>query len=114
MSKSTEFWTEHLFEKHECGPYEESQARRFDLDAQGVRVTLLAPDWLPPVQPVVTTASGDLLFVLGRMSTPDYKPTNGQGVLLVARRREDGTYGVHVWHELYEWALGYLVGAKGQ
>src|SRR3974390_1591432 len=95
-----DLWTEHLFEKHECGPYEESQTRRFELDAMGERRTLVVPDWLPPVPPVVATKSGDLLFVLGRMSTPDYKPTDGQGVLLVARQRPDGAYGVHVWHEL--------------
>ena len=30
------------------------------------------------------------------------------GVLAVARRQPDGAYAVHVWHELYPWALKYL------
>jgi len=31
-----------------------------------------------------------------------------RGILMLARRDGDGPYVVHVWHEMYPWALEYL------
>jgi len=31
-----------------------------------------------------------------------------RGVLMVAREIDDGSFVVHVWHELYPWALKHL------
>jgi hypothetical protein len=31
-----------------------------------------------------------------------------RGVLMVARADDEGSFVVHVWHELYPWALKYL------
>jgi len=101
-----EVWTDHLFEKHECGP---SAPQAAEIEVDGTKVRILFPHWLPQIDVVTATIAGDLLFALVRIRAPKDWGVNGNGAVLVGRRREDGAYGVHVWHKLYKWALGYLL-----
>lgn len=100
-------WTEHFFEKHECGHYEGDSLRRETMKIDSAEIALWVPRWLPRLEPVTSARRGDLLFVLSRIEKND--PHNaGTPVMLVARRREDASFGVHVWHVLYPWALDHL------
>jgi hypothetical protein len=104
-------WTEHLFEKHECMPYEGDSIRRETMRINGEEFALWLPKRLPRLEPVTGARRDDLLFVVSRVEPKD--PHNpGLPVVLVARRRDDGTFGVHVWHELYPWALDHLTGDR--
>lgn len=99
-------WTDHLLEKHECSSYE--RTRRFDIEFGGRRLALLSPEWLPEVEVARVVGDDDLVFVIGTIKDARNQDIGGDGVVLAARRRDDGSYGVHVWHALYPWALRHL------
>jgi hypothetical protein len=105
-----EVWTDHLFEKHECGP---SSTEAAEIEVDGVKLRILLPRFLPRIEVVTAAIKGELLFILARIRAPKDWGVDGNGAVLVARRRDDGAWGVHVWHELYEWALGHLVPESG-
>ena len=103
-------WTDHLREKHECGPSE--HCLPVPIAAGGRERTLWVADYLADFDEVVVTAeAGDLLFAIARWEYPGggYGDAHGHvPVLLVARRHDDRNYLVHVWHELYDWAFPHL------
>ena len=101
-------WTDHLLEKHECASYE--RTRSLDIELGDRRLALLLPEWLPEVEPITVAEHADLVFVVGAIRAPSDRHVDGDGVVLVARRRDGNSYAVHVWHALYPWALRYLVG----
>jgi len=105
-------WTDHLLEKHECASYE--RTRRLDIELGNRRLSLLCPEWLPEVEPLRVVEDGDLLFVIGAIRTPGNRDIDGDGVHLIARRRGDGSYAVHVWHALYRSALTHLAVADAR
>jgi len=105
-------WTDHFLEKHECSSYE--RTRCLDIEIGDRRVSLLCPEWLPEVEPLRIVEDGGLVFVIGAIREPGNRSIDGDGVVVVARRRDDGSYAVHVWHALYPWALTHLTGADGK
>ena len=54
------------------------------------------------------TVRTDPLLVLIGHHTMKGKDPYERGVLMVARADDEGSFVVHVWHELYPWALKYL------
>ena len=98
-----------LFRKHECGP-SLSRYRPLDLVHEGRSLRVSIPDNLRSPERLeirATLVSDDLAVLIGRHSTPADDPDE-RGVLMVAKRADGGEYVVHVWHELYPWALDYL------
>jgi hypothetical protein len=105
-----EFWVDVLNRKHECGPYL-SRPKEIEVTHGGERLRVWVPDNLPDPErfELKATVRGDGLLVLfGRHSLKDYDDSYDRGILMVARLRVHGAYVVHVWHELYPWALDYL------
>jgi len=51
--------------------------------------------------------SGPRIAVIGRLPPDDLIPEE-TAILMVAKQADDGSYVVHVWHELYHWVLKYL------
>jgi hypothetical protein len=78
-------------------------------DGKPVRISI--PDELDdPDRLEIRATLGDdhRLVLIGHHTMKGDEPYE-RGVLMVARRHEDdGPYVVHVWHELYPWALEYL------
>ncbi|HEX6984393.1 MAG TPA: hypothetical protein VF170_03400 [Planctomycetaceae bacterium] len=101
-----ELWIDQLLEKHECFTFDRYVAR-MEVEHDGERLTLLLPDYLARFEVVRTAGRGGVLFLLGR-DEREFGRGERLGVLAVARRRPDGAYAVHVWHELYPWALKHL------
>ncbi len=111
MSAPTDsrYWVDILDRKHECGPYLSSHVR-LDVDHGGSTLHVWMPKTLPEWNrlKILTTAEAEgRLFLLAshRMRRHD---SDGRGIVMIARRYEDGDYVVHVWHELYPWALTHL------
>ena len=101
-------WLDVLSRKHECGP-SLSPYRSIELDHEGRNLRVSIPDNLDSPERLeirATLVSDDLAVLIGRHSTED--DPEGRGVLMVARPNDAGEYVVHVWHELYPWALDYL------
>ena len=104
-------WLDILNRKHECGP-SLSPHRLIDATLRGEAVRVSIPDNLnQPERLEIRAVLGDerRLVLIGHHAMTlrggeDYE----RGILMVARRREDGVYVVHVWHEMYPWALEYL------
>jgi hypothetical protein len=109
MSRDKSPWLDVLDRKHECGPAL-TDYRTLDLTHDGRPVRVHVPDHLidpERLEILATMGSGALLTLIGHhtMSGPDpYE----RGVLMVARANAAGDFVVHVWHELYPWALKYL------
>jgi hypothetical protein len=102
-------WLEASDGKHECGP---ALADYYTLnlvhDGRPVRVQV--PDYLEDrdrLEILATMGSGPLLTLIGYHAMAVVEPYE-QGILMVARADSEGVFVVHVWHELYPWALKYL------
>ncbi|MEO6808694.1 MAG: hypothetical protein ABI353_06240 [Isosphaeraceae bacterium] len=103
-----DLWVDLLNRKHECYP---TSSIPIEINHEGKRLTLHMPDVL--VQPErleikATVGSGELLVLIGRHTMTDRDDPYERGVLMVARKRDEATYDVHVWHEMYPYALKYL------
>jgi hypothetical protein len=102
-------WLDVLNRKHECGP-SLSSYRTIDLvhEKQPIRVripdNLIDPERL---EILATLGSGPLLAPISHHTMKGKDPYE-RGILMVARTEAEGTFVVHVWHELYPWALKYL------
>jgi len=102
-------WLDVLNRKHECGPTL-SEYRTLDLVHEGHPVRVRIPDNLidpERLEILATLGSGPLLTLIGHHTMKGKSPYE-RGVLMVARADPEGTFIVHVWHELYPWALKYL------
>jgi hypothetical protein len=103
------FWVDILKRKHECGPYL-SDPIKVEVSHNGRSLDVWMPKPLPDFHRTrieATAESDGLLFLVASHSLQRDDP-EGRGILMVARRREDGSYVVHVWHELFPWSLGRL------
>jgi hypothetical protein len=103
-------WLDELDRKHECGP-SLSPYRTLELHHEGRPIRVRIPDNLinPDRLEIRATLCSDSLLVLLGHHTMKRKEPYERGVLMVARAREEGgPYVVHVWHEMYPWALQYL------
>ena len=56
---------------------------------------------------VTPSETGELLFLVAKEPS-GYPDMPYFGLLIVARRRNDGCYAAVVWHGLYPWAIKYL------
>jgi hypothetical protein len=102
-------WLDVLSRKHECGP-SLSDYRTLDLTHEGRPIRVRIPDNLNDperLEILATMGSGPLLTLIGHHTMKGKDPYE-RGVLMVARADLEGTFVVHVWHELYPWALEYL------
>jgi hypothetical protein len=102
-------WLDVLSRKHECGP-SLSPYRTLDLLHEGRPVRVRVPDNLNDPERLeirATVLTDPLLVLIGHHTMKEEEPYE-RGVLMVARAEADGSYVVHVWHELYPWALKYL------
>jgi hypothetical protein len=57
--------------------------------------------------------SQDRICPIGRHTLEDGDDPYERGVLMIGRRTDVSTYTVHVWHELFPWALEHL-GVSGR
>ena len=95
--------------RHECGPaYSDDIPLEVAHEGQPIRV--LIPDNLndPERLEIRATLRSESLFVLIGHHTMKGKNPYERGIFMIDRARDDGVYVVHVWHELYPWALPYL------
>jgi hypothetical protein len=103
-------WIDELNRKHECGPtYSDPIPVQVIVD--GKTYTVLTPDILPSPERLeikTTIVSDDLLMMIGRHTLTDGDDPYERGILMVARKVGDSIYAVHVWHELFPYALKYL------
>jgi len=102
-------WLDVLNRKHECGPAL-SEYRTLSLMHEGQPVRVRIPDNLNDperLQILATIGSGPLLTLIGHHTMEGDHPYE-RGVLMVARSDSEGSFVVHVWHELFPWALRYL------
>src|SRR5262245_3401263 len=90
-------WVDCPDEKHECFSYGEPVA--ISVQHEGRDLQVLVPDYLTDVNPLIMSLAGPVLFVLARQD----QKWDGRhlGVVLVAKHRENDTYEVRIWHELY-------------
>ena len=95
--------------KHECGPAY-SDYISLELTHEGQPVRVLIPDNLNDSERLeirATLRSESLLVLIGHHTMKGKDPYE-RGIFMIARAKDDGVYVVHVWHELYPWALPYL------
>ena len=95
--------------KHECGP-SLSRFRTLDLLHEGQPIRVHIPDNLNNPERLeigATIRTGPLLVLIGHHTMKGKDPYE-RGVLMVAPADDEGSFVVHVWHELYPWALKYL------
>jgi len=102
-------WLDVLNRKHECGP-SFSDYYTLELQHEGQSLRVQIPDNLNDPERLeirATIASDSLLVLIGYHTMKEEDPYE-RGILMVARAEADGSFVVHVWHELYPWALKYL------
>jgi hypothetical protein len=102
-------WLDILERKHECGA-SLADYRDLEVTHAGRPVRVSVPDTLDHPERLeirATLASENLLVLIGHYATKPDDPYE-RGILMVARRQEDDSYVVHVWHEVYPWALEKL------
>lgn len=75
-----------------------ARPRMVTVEHEGEDLRVALPAHCPAADVMVTSTSGDLLFLIGRVQ-PDHDNETDYGVLLVGRRGEDGTYATLLWHE---------------
>jgi hypothetical protein len=104
-------WLDELGEKHECGP-SYSEYRAIEVEHEGAILHVSAPDHLEHPERFkarMVLASERHLTLIGSYETEHtYFPGEPRVFLMVAGREDAGPYVVHVWHELYPWALEHL------
>ena len=105
MKDDDKLWIDQLRHKHECFTYDR-YSRQVEIEHDGQRYSVLMPDYEAPIHIRHVAQSGELLFLLGRHEQTFADEHSGW--MAVARRRDDGVFVVHIWHELYPWALQYL------
>lgn len=103
-------WIDELHRKHECGP-SLSPFTSMEVEVGGRATTLHLPqrfDDLSQLQLKAVIGDGPLIAVLAT-HPGDADILIPTSILMVARRSDDDSYVVHVWHDLYHpWALQHL------
>ena len=102
-------WLDVLNRKHECGPAL-SDYLSLEVSHEGRSVHVRIPDNLNDperLEILATMGAGPLLTLIGHHTMKGDQPYE-RGILMVARADAEGIFVVHVWHELYPWALQYL------
>lgn len=112
MSDSAERgpWLDILKRKHECGP-SYSPPIRIEVEHEGRILQVLVPHVRPKPRRLELKAiirDDSLLCLIGRHTLEDGDDPYECGIVMIARRDEEGRYVVHVWHELFPYALEYL------
>ena len=108
-------WLDELREKHECGP-SYVPYRTMEVAHEGATLLVSLPDQLDHPERLEVSVASENHSLLGRHLTliGSYETERGyfsdepNVVLMAAHRRDDGPYVVHVWHDLYPWALDHL------
>ena len=97
-----------LCRKHE---YYDSDIEPIEAVHEGRRLTLLAPEVVIESERIevrTILTSDDLIVAIAHHSiTGKYAPDE-RGIILIGRKRDESTYLVHVWHELFPQALELL------
>jgi hypothetical protein len=109
MPERTEYpWLVTLDRKHECGPGYSPFVRIEVPDGEESVVIAIPGLLIAPKRRSLrgTMRSGSLITLLAWHDMEDKDPYE-RGIVMVACL-EEGGYVVHVWHELYPWALSYL------
>lgn len=101
------FWIDCLHEKHECWTYERFRTS-IPLKVGRREVQLHLPSDLDEIEILFTAERGRILFILARNLNEWAQRAECDGVLMVAKRLENGDYAVAIWHELYGYALKHL------
>lgn len=102
-------WLDELGRDHECGP-SLLPYRSVDLMHEGTTVRISLPDCLDYPERLeirLSLVSDRHLALIARHAGED-DGREPRVILLVARRRDNGTYVVHVWHELFPESLKSL------
>jgi trans-aconitate methyltransferase len=102
-------WLDELHRKHECGP-SLSDYRTIEVIHEGETLRVQIPDNLNDPERLeirATVRTRDLLVLLG-YHTQSGRDLCERGILMVARQEDEGSYTVHVFHEMYPWALTHL------
>ena len=111
IDRSERPWLDILTHKHECGPAL-SPYRTMEIDHDGTTLRIALPDRLDHpggLEIRLVLASERHLVLIGSYETEHgYFSDEPNVVLMAAHRRDDGPYVVHVWHDLYPWALENL------
>jgi hypothetical protein len=102
-------WVDVLNGKHECGA-SLSRYSTVEIVHEGQQARVRIPDNLnnpERLEILAAIGTGPLLALIGYNTMEGPYPYE-RGILMVARAQPDKTFVVHVWHELYPWALKYL------
>lgn len=102
------FWIDCLMEKHECWGYENYSKGSVEVKVSDRTVRVIVPVHYANVEVLVAAESDGLLFLLGRWLNEWARKMECDGVVMVAKRLDDDTYAVGVWHELFGYALKYF------
>ena len=104
--KEPKLWIDKLSRKHECYMHGDLIDKAIEVD--GRAVTMRLPEYLSDIEVCRSAISGKVLFVLARQPNEKTMDEPCDGAFLIGSQNEEGKYEVHVWHELYPWALRYL------
>ncbi len=107
QDEEKKFWIDCLCEKHECWTYERFRTS-IPLKVGRKKVQLHLPSDLDKVEILFTAERKGILFIIARNLSEWAQEMWCDGVLMVAKRLEDGSYAVAIWHELYSYALKHL------
>ena len=95
--KEMPFWLDHLFEKHECFPYDKHV--KVPAKLSGRDINIIVPEYLPTTTIVQCVEIGSALFAIGQ-SSEKYRD-EAMGVMLLAKPHDANTYETVVWHEVF-------------
>lgn len=104
--KESTLWIDQLREKHECYMHGDLIDKVIVVDGRAVMMRL--PEYLSDIEVCRAAVTDKVLFVLARQPNEKSVSDECDAAFLVGCLNENGKYDVHVWHELYPWALRYL------
>ncbi len=78
-----------------------SMSEAIELEHDGRTIRLLVPGDHPPCDFLVTAATDEWLFLIGRQRPTDEDDWGYAGAILIARKRGEDLYMTELWHETY-------------